>query len=278
MLSLLSLFFEFQNLLSNPPFTPSTLVKYAILERRANTLRVLLVDDDQKLLELLSAYFLKNGFAVLEATNGPDALELAQREAPDLIVLDLMLPGLDGWEVCRRLRKTSDVPILMLTARDEEADRLIGRERGADDYVTNPFTPGEVVARAKAILRRSRREMPAENELRQGPLVMLMEQHRVLLHGKELELTPTEYKLLETLAAKPGRVFSRLQLVEQVQGYAFEGYERTVDAHIKNLRRKLGEEQQLVQTVYGVGYKWSSEAECNAFNTGLPAWCFCLLP
>ena len=261
MLSLLSLFFEFQNLLSNPPFTPSTLVKYAILERRANTLRVLLVDDDQKLLELLSAYFLKNGFAVLKATNGPDALELAQREAPDLIVLDLMLPGLDGWEVCRRLRKTSDVPILMLTARDEEADRLIGLELGADDYVTKPFSPREVVARAKAILRRSRREMPAENELRQGPLVMLMEQHRVLLHGKELELTPTEYKLLETLAAKPGRVFSRLQLVEQVQGYAFEGYERTVDAHIKNLRRKLGEEQQLVQTVYGVGYKWSSEAE-----------------
>ena len=261
MLSLLSLFFEFQNLLSNPPFTPSTLVKYAILERRANTLRVLLVDDDQKLLELLSAYFLKNGFAVLEATNGPDALELAQREAPDLIVLDLMLPGLDGWEVCRRLRKTSDVPILMLTARDEEADRLIGLELGADDYVTKPFSPREVVARAKAILRRSRREMPAENELRQGPLVMLMEQHRALLHGKELELTPTEYKLLETLAAKPGRVFSRLQLVEQVQGYAFEGYERTVDAHIKNLRRKLGEEQQLVQTVYGVGYKWSSEAE-----------------
>ena len=261
MLSLLSLFFEFQNLLSNPPFTPSTLVKYAILERRANTLRVLLVDDDQKLLELLSAYFLKNGFAGLEATNGPDALELAQREAPDLIVLDLMLPGLDGWEVCRRLRKTSDVPILMLTARDEEADRLIGLELGADDYVTKPFSPREVVARAKAILRRSRREMPAENELRQGPLVMLMEQHRVLLHGKELELTPTEYKLLETLAAKPGRVFSRLQLVEQVQGYAFEGYERTVDAHIKNLRRKLGEEQQLVQTVYGVGYKWSSEAE-----------------
>ena len=172
-----------------------------------------------------------------------------------------MLPGLDGWEVCRRLRKTSDVPILMLTARDEEADRLIGLELGADDYVTKPFSPREVVARAKAILRRSRREMPAENELRQGPLVMLMEQHRVLLHGKELELTPTEYKLLETLAAKPGRVFSRLQLVEQVQGYAFEGYERTVDAHIKNLRRKLGEEQQLVQTVYGVGYKWSSEAE-----------------
>ena len=261
MLSLLSLFFEFQNLLSNPPFTPSTLVKYAILERRANTLRVLRVDDDQKLLELLSAYLLQNGFAVLEATNGPDALELAQREAPDLIVLDLMLPGLDGWEVCRRLRKTSDVPILMLTARDEEADRLIGLELGADDYVTKPFSPREVVARAKAILRRSRREMPAENELRQGPLVMLMEQHRVLLHGKELELTPTEYKLLETLAAKPGRVFSRLQLVEQVQGYAFEGYERTVDAHIKNLRRKLGEEQQLVQTVYGVGYKWSSEAE-----------------
>ena len=224
-------------------------------------MRVLRVDDDQKLLELLSAYLLQNGFAVLEATNGPDALELAQREAPDLIVLDLMLPGLDGWEVCRRLRKTSDVPILMLTARDEEADRLIGLELGADDYVTKPFSPREVVARAKAILRRSRREMPAENELRQGPLVMLMEQHRVLLHGKELELTPTEYKLLETLAAKPGRVFSRLQLVEQVQGYAFEGYERTVDAHIKNLRRKLGEEQQLVQTVYGVGYKWSSEAE-----------------
>lgn len=224
-------------------------------------MRVLLVDDDKKLLELLSAYFLKNGFAVLEATNGMEALELAQREALDLIVLDLMLPGLDGWEVCRRLRKTSDVPILMLTARDEEADRLIGLELGADDYVTKPFSPREVVARAKAILRRSRRDMPAENELRQGPLVMLMEQHRALLHGKELELTPTEYKLLETLAARPGRVFSRLQLVEQVQGYAFEGYERTVDAHVKNLRRKLGEEQQLVQTVYGVGYKWSSEAE-----------------
>jgi DNA-binding response OmpR family regulator len=222
-------------------------------------LTVVLVDDDEKIVKLLRAYFETEGFAVLAARDGYTALDTIQSENPDLVVLDLMLPGIDGYEVCRRVRKESDVPIIMLTARDEETDRLIGLEIGADDYVSKPFSPREIVARAKVILRRVHK-VPAKPEpIKMGPLTIDPEQYEVRHNGVVLELTPTEFKLLELFAANPGRVFSRFQIVERVQGGAFEGYERTIDAHIKNLRKKLGDnpkDPNLILTVYGIGYKF----------------------
>lgn len=224
-------------------------------------LTVVLVDDDEKIAKLLRAYFETEGFAVLVARDGYTALDTIQSQNPDLVVLDLMLPGIDGYEVCRRVRKESDVPIIMLTARDEEIDRLIGLEIGADDYVSKPFSPREVVARAKVILRRVHK-VPAKPEpIKTGSLIIDPEQFEVRHNGVVLDLTPTEFKLLELFAANPGRVFSRFQIVERVQGGAFEGYERTIDAHIKNLRKKLGDnpkEPSLILTVYGIGYKFKS--------------------
>lgn len=219
---------------------------------------VLIVDDDVKLVELLQLYFQKDGFVVFTANDGLTALKIARDKGPDILVLDLMLPGMDGWEICRTLRRDSEVPILMLTARDEESDRLVGLEIGADDYVTKPFSPKEVVARVKAILRRTKRITVKTEPVRMGDVTMNLEQYQVTKGGQPLELTPTEFKMLELLAANPGRVFSRLQIVEQTQGYSFEGYERTVDAHIKNLRRKIEDnpkEPIYIQTVYGVGYR-----------------------
>ena len=219
---------------------------------------VLIVDDDVKLVELLQLYFQKDGFVVFTANDGLTALKIARDKGPDILVLDLMLPGMDGWDICRTLRRDSEVPILMLTARDEESDRLVGLEIGADDYVTKPFSPKEVVARVKAILRRTKRITVKTEPVRMGDVTMDLEQYQVTKGGQPLELTPTEFKMLELLAANPGRVFSRLQIVEQTQGYSFEGYERTVDAHIKNLRRKIEDnpkEPIYIQTVYGVGYR-----------------------
>lgn len=222
---------------------------------------VFIVDDDIKIADLLQNYFLKEGFIPYVIHDGSQALQAIRERKPDIIILDLMLPGIDGWEVCRQVRKEMDTPILMLTARDEEPDRLIGLEIGADDYVTKPFSPREVVARAKAILRRSKRAVSKTDSIRIGGLLIDSEQHQVSYNGVVLDLTPSEFKILELLASNPGRVFTRLQIVEQVQNYAFEGYERTVDAHIKNLRRKLefSKEPQLIQTVYGVGYKLAGE-------------------
>lgn len=219
---------------------------------------VLLVDDDTKLVELLRLYFQKDGFVVFTANDGLTALKIAREKGPDILVLDLMLPELDGWDICRTLRRESEVPILMLTARDEESDRLVGLEIGADDYVTKPFSPKEVVARVKAILRRTMRTTVRTEPLRMGNVVIDLEQYQVTKSGQPVELTPTEFKMLELLAANPGRVFSRLQIVEQAQGYTFEGFERTIDAHIKNLRRKIEDnpkEPVYIQTVYGVGYR-----------------------
>jgi two-component system, OmpR family, alkaline phosphatase synthesis response regulator PhoP len=224
---------------------------------------VLIVDDDIKLAKLLKAYFEKDGFVTFLAHDGYHALQQTRERKPDIIVLDLMLPGLDGWEVCRKIRKEDDVPIIMLTARDEETDRLIGLEIGADDYVTKPFSPREVVARAKVILRRTHKTVIKPEPIKVGGLVVDVERHQATQHGVALDLTPTEFKILEILAANPGRVFSRLQIVEQVQGYAFDGYERTIDAHIKNLRRKIEtnpKEPQYIQTIYGVGYKFIGDA------------------
>jgi len=219
---------------------------------------VLIVDDDSKLTQLVQTYFLKEGFYTYIGHDGYQALQLVRDKRPDIVILDLMLPGINGWDVCRQIRKETDVPILMLTARDEETDRLIGLEMGADDYVTKPFSPREVVARAKAILRRTQKSSSKETQLKVGNLTIDRERHMVIMGTELLDLTPTEFKIIELLAANRGRVFSRLHIVEQVQGYTFDGYERTIDAHIKNLRRKLADNSrspQLIQTVYGVGYK-----------------------
>ena len=219
---------------------------------------VLLVDDDPKIAKLLRSYFEKEDFSVLTAHDGTAALQLYRDKKPDILVLDLMLPGVSGLDVCRQIRKDSDTPILMLTARDEETDRLIGLELGADDYVSKPFSPREIVARAKAVLRRTQREVVQSEPVKIGELKIDVENHEVRLAGQILDLTPTEFKILHLLAQKPGRPFTRLQIVEDSQGEAFDGYERTIDVHIKNLRRKLGDdgkEATYIQTVYGVGYK-----------------------
>jgi DNA-binding response OmpR family regulator len=220
---------------------------------------VLIVDDDVKLVQLLKTYFDKEGFITYSANDGLDAMQIVREKKPDIMVLDLMLPGLDGWDVCRRIRRDNDIPIIMLTARDEESDRLIGLEIGADDYVTKPFSPKEVVARAKVILRRTHKEVLRQEPIRAGRLVIDLERHEVMQDGLVVDLTPTEFKILEIMAANAGKVFSRLQIVEQTQGYTFEGYERTIDAHVKNIRRKLErnpKEPQYILTIYGIGYKF----------------------
>lgn len=223
---------------------------------------VFIVDDDPKLTKLLKTYFDKEGFITYLAHEGTNAVQAIKDKSPDLVILDLMLPGMDGWEICRRLRKDSDVPIIMLTARDEETDRVSGLEMGADDYVSKPFSPREVVARAKAILRRTQKPAEKTEPIRAGNLLIDIERHLVKKGNVALDVTPTEFKILELLATNSGRVFTRLQIVERVQGYAFEGYERTIDAHMKNLRRKIEDnpkEPQHVLTVYGVGYRFAGD-------------------
>ena len=225
---------------------------------------VLIVDDDVKLVSLLQTYFAKEGYVTYTANDGLDALQMVRERKPDIMVLDLMLPGLDGLDVCRKIRKDNDIPIIMLTARDEESDRLVGLEIGADDYVTKPFSPKEVVARAKAILRRSNKEVVRSEPIKAGTLLIDLERHQITNGDQIIDVTPTEFKILELLAGNIGKVYSRLQIVEQTQGYTFEGYERTIDAHIKNLRRKVEinpKEPQYIQTVYGIGYKFASETD-----------------
>ena len=224
---------------------------------------VLLVDDDPKIAKLLRSYFEKEDFSVLTAHDGTTALQLYRDKKPDILVLDLMLPGISGLDVCRQIRKDSDTPILMLTARDEETDRLVGLELGADDYVSKPFSPREVVARVKVILRRTRKTTEKTEPFRVGKFTVDTAGYSVSADGVTLDLTPTEYKIFELLASRPGQVFTRFQMVEQVQGVAFEGYERTIDAHVKNLRRKIDDnpkDPRIIQTVYGVGYKFSGES------------------
>jgi len=223
---------------------------------------VLIVDDDVKLVKLLQTYFTKEGYITYTASDGLDALQVVRERKPDIMVLDLMLPGLDGFDVCRKIRKDNDIPIIMLTAREEESDRLIGLELGADDYVTKPFSPKEVIARAKAILRRANKEVVRSEPIKAGTLIIDLECHQVAKNGQIIDVTPTEFKILELLASNIGKVYSRLQIVEQTQGYTYEGYERTIDAHIKNLRRKVEndpKEAQYIQTVYGIGYKFAGD-------------------
>lgn len=225
---------------------------------------VLIVDDDVKLVKLLQTYFEKEGYNTYSANDGLDALQMVRERKLDIIILDLMLPGLDGLNVCRKIRKDNDIPIIMLTARDEESDRLIGLEIGADDYVTKPFSPKEVIARAKAILRRANKEVVGREPIQAGTLIIDLERHQITKDGQIVDVTPTEFKIMELLAGNAGKVYSRLQIVQQIQGYSFEGYERTIDAHIKNLRRKIeinSKEPQYIQTVYGIGYKFAGEAD-----------------
>lgn len=223
---------------------------------------ILVVDDEPNLVKVLRGYLEQAGFQVVTAHDGPMALAQHKHEKPDLILLDLNLPGMDGIDVARHLRATSKVPIIMVTARVEETDRLIGLELGADDYVTKPFSPREVVARVRAVLRRAEVQPTTPEIIRAADIVIDITRHTVMRDNKPLELTPTEFSLLVALAREPGRAFTRLQLLEAAQGDAFVGYERTLDAHIKNLRGKIEpdpKKPRYVLTVFGVGYKFSAE-------------------
>jgi len=219
---------------------------------------VLVVDDDIKTVELVKLYLTRDGYEVLTAYDGIEALRLARESHPDLIVLDLMLPDIDGLEVCRIIRQESDVPIIMLTARSTDQDKLTGLGLGADDYVTKPFSPKELAARVHAVLRRLPGERGPE-EIKSGELSMNFTNHEVWFAGILLDLTSIEFKLLGVLAREPGRVFSRASLIEEALGYDFEGFDRTIDVHILNLRRKMEldpSHPKYIKTVYGVGYKF----------------------
>jgi len=227
--------------------------------------KVLVVDDEQQIVDLLRSYLQRDGFDVERAGDGEAALAAMPRVQPDLVILDLMLPRLDGREVLRRIRETTRTPVIMLTARDDETDKLLGLELGADDYITKPFSPREVVARVRAVLRRGTWE--GATVVRAGDLAIDLRAHEVSLDGRRVELTPTEFRLLETLASHPNQVFTRMQLIDRVQGHAFEGYERTVDAHIKNLRAKVEPDPRTpryIVTVYGVGYRFQNPEERHA--------------
>jgi two-component system alkaline phosphatase synthesis response regulator PhoP len=222
--------------------------------------RILIVDDERKLVHGLVGYFRQAGFETLTAYDGRTALDSARRDHPDLIVLDLMLPELDGIEVCRQIRRSSDVPIIMLTARVDEADKLIGLEIGADDYITKPFSPREVVARARVVLRRASGAMAPAMVLRCGEVLLDADRRSVQVGGRAVELTPTEFDLLAVLMRNAGRPLSRSQLLDASQGDEYAGYERTIDAHIKILRRKIEADPaapRYILTVFGVGYKIS---------------------
>jgi DNA-binding response OmpR family regulator len=223
---------------------------------------ILVVDDEPKIVQLVRDYLERAGYRVLTASNGKTALALAHSERPDLIVLDLGLPEMDGLDVTRTLRRDSNVPILMLTARSEETDKLVGLELGADDYITKPFSPKELVARIRVVFRRMENYSQMNTEIfHASNLTLDVPRMRVTAAGRDLEdLTPTEFELLAAMARHPGRVFTRAQLLEVVHGIAFESYERAIDAHIKNIRRKLEvipAEPHYILTVYGVGYKFA---------------------
>jgi len=225
--------------------------------------RILVVDDEDSIVQLISYNLRRAGYEVLIARNGEDGLAMARTDHPDMVVLDLMLPGMDGFEVCKELRKETDIPILMLTARGEEIDRVIGFEIGADDYVTKPFSPRELVGRVKAILRRTRRaEEPDPNAgdtLTFGSLTVNFVTYEVMREGRRIDLTPTEFQILKVLSQNPGRVFTRDELVDRVMGSDFFGDVRTVDVHIRHLRSKIEEnpsDPRLIETVRGAGYKF----------------------
>jgi two-component system response regulator BaeR len=218
--------------------------------------QIWVVEDEAKIAHLLRDYLIQAGYRVTCLDRGDRVMKEMEKEVPALILLDLMLPEMDGIEICREVRKKSNVPIIMVTARVEEVDRLIGLEVGADDYVCKPFNPREVVARVRAVLRRAHPQAPPRR-LYAGPFALDEDAHRVSVSGEDLDLTPNEFALLKALMSHPGRVFRRQELLDQVQGYTYEGYDRTIDTHVKNLRKKIAAklgEQEVIRTVYGVGY------------------------
>ena len=219
---------------------------------------ILVVDDEPKIVRLARDYLEKNSFRVVTAADGPSALAMARREKPDLIVLDLLLPGMDGREVCRILRAESAVPIIMLTALSEESDQIAGLEIGADDYIVKPFSPRALVARVRALLRRTQGSVKAPAVIRVGGLEIDSERYTVIWKGQALHLTPSEFDLLVVLAGRPGQTFTRQQLMDDLYGGAASSVDRSVDSHIKNLRRKLesASGERLIETVYGVGYRF----------------------
>jgi len=217
---------------------------------------ILVVEDETKIAQLICDYLAKAGYKTSVLERGDRVIAHIKRDMPDLILLDLMLPGMEGTEVCKEVRKFSSVPVIMLTARVEEIDRLLGLELGADDYICKPFSPREVVARVKAVLRRAFPE-PDVKKLTAGPLTLEEDTHQVRIGDQSLALTPSEFGLLKAFMSAPNRVFSRSELLDRVQGYQFEGYERTIDSHVKNLRKKIAAripDQEIISTVYGVGY------------------------
>lgn len=221
---------------------------------------ILIIEDQTELVKVLRSYLEKAGFSVLATERGDTGLSTWEHKRPDLVILDLNLPGMDGLDVAREIRRKADTPIIMLTARVEETDQLIGLELGADDYITKPFSPRVVVARVRALLRRAATPPAAPSIVRVADLEIDLDAHTVLRAGQIVELTPTEFNLLATMAAQPGRAFTRLQLLEAALGTAYEGYERTIDAHIKNLRSKLdpnSRKPRYIETVFGVGYRFA---------------------
>jgi two-component system, OmpR family, alkaline phosphatase synthesis response regulator PhoP len=223
---------------------------------------ILVVDDEPRIVDLARDYLEHAGFRVITASDGRAAVDTARRDRPDLVVLALGLPGLDGLDVTRELRRDGSIPIVMVTARDDELDKLLGLELGADDYLTKPFSPRELVARVKAVLRRADRPVEAADIIRVGDLELDVPRMRTEVSGRSIDLTPTEFTLLATLAQQPGRIFTRSQLLDALHGVAFESYERAIDSHIKNLRRKLEpdpRQPRFVLTVYGVGYRLADD-------------------
>jgi two-component system alkaline phosphatase synthesis response regulator PhoP len=236
------------------------------------TQRILIVDDDRQIVRLLRSYLERAGFHVFVAYNGDEALRSLRSERPDLVVLDLMLPERDGWDVTRTVRSDATLettPIVMLTAKVEDHDKVFGLELGADDYVAKPFNPGEVVARVRAILRRAQGEPAPRRMIEAGPLSIDLDAHEVRVYGQALDVTPTEFSLLRAMAGNPDCALTRRELIEKGLGYTYEGVDRTVDSHIKNLRSKLDEAagdglgSALIQTVFGVGYRLCSYTEFN---------------
>jgi two-component system alkaline phosphatase synthesis response regulator PhoP len=225
------------------------------------------VDDDKEIVRLVKTYLEEAGMSVLTAFDGQDAMRVIRHERPDLLVLDVQLPGQDGWEITRRLRADEHlaaIPILMLTARVQDTDKILGLELGADDYLTKPFNPREVVARVRAILRRAAGPPTASHLLEAGALRLDVDQHRLTVAGAPVELTPTEFALLKTFMENPRHAFTRNELIEKAMGYAYEGLERTLDSHIKNLRKKIEPDVSaptFIATVFGVGYRFQGGGE-----------------
>lgn len=222
--------------------------------------RILLVEDEKNIRDAVAAYLERAGYWVTPAADGQEAVDAFSLHQFDLVILDLMLPRLPGEKVCRIIRDTSDVPIIMLTAKGEVEDRIVGLELGADDYLIKPFSPRELVARVRALLRRAHIDSEPQREVLDfGGLTIDLNGHKVLVNDEEVDLTASEFKLLTTLSCYPGRVYSRMELVEKVLGYDFEGYERTIDSHVKNLRAKIGDDPRnprWIYTVHGVGYRF----------------------